>query len=218
MEKKERLSDLTTARIQEDILKGKYPIGEKLPTEKELMEIYQVGRSTIREAVKQLSISKILIVKQGSGTYVNKSQMLSPSDILKKAKFDEINDVRRLVEGELIQRACQTATKKQLEAIDQSLQEKKKAILAENKDSCIQADIAFHLNIAKAANHQVLLLLYQGFTEMITDFFHEREPKGISFFAMSYHLHEQLYLAVRDKKEKQAAKILDNILNNNFSL
>jgi DNA-binding FadR family transcriptional regulator len=83
------LSDLTTAHIQEDILKGKYPVGEKLPTEKELMEIYQVGRSTIREAVKQLSISKILIVKQGSGTYVNKSQVLSPSDILKKAKFDE---------------------------------------------------------------------------------------------------------------------------------
>lgn len=53
---------------------------------------------------------------------------------------------------------------------------------------------------------------------MITDFFHEREPKGISFFAMSYHLHEQLYMAIRDKKEKQAAKILDNILNNNFSL
>ena len=75
------------------------------------MEIYQVGRSTIREAVKQLSISKILIVKQGSGTYVNKSQVLSPSDILKKAKFDEINDARRLVEGELIKRACQTATK-----------------------------------------------------------------------------------------------------------
>lgn len=75
------------------------------------MEIYQVGRSTIREAVKQLSISKILIVKQGSGTYVNKSQVLSPSDILKKAKFDEINDARRLVEGELIKRACQIATK-----------------------------------------------------------------------------------------------------------
>ena len=90
------------------------------------MEIYQVGRSTIREAVKQLSMSKILIVKQGSGTYVNKSQVLSPSDILKKAKFDEINDVRRLVEGELIQRACQTATKGQLEAIDKSLQEKRK--------------------------------------------------------------------------------------------
>ncbi|KUY17426.1 transcriptional regulator [Elizabethkingia miricola] len=218
MEKKERLSDLTTSRIQEDILKGKYAVGEKLPTEKELMEIYQVGRSTIREAVKQLSISKILSVKQGSGTYVNKSQVLSPSDILKKAKFDEINDARRLVEGELIQRACQTATQKQLEAIDKSLQEKKKAILEENKDSCIQADIEFHLNVAKAANHQVLLLLYQRFTEMITDFFHEREPKGISFFAMSYHLHEQLYLAIRDKKEKQAAKILDNILNNNFSL
>ncbi|MCL1680071.1 GntR family transcriptional regulator [Elizabethkingia miricola] len=218
MEKKERLSDLTTSRIQEDILKGKYAVGEKLPTEKELMEIYQVGRSTIREAVKQLSISKILSVKQGSGTYVNKGQVLSPSDILKKAKFDEINDARRLVEGELIQRACQTATQKQLEAIDKSLQEKKKAILEENKDSCIQADIEFHLNVAKAANHQVLLLLYQRFTEMITDFFHEREPKGISFFAMSYHLHEQLYLAIRDKKEKQAAKILDNILNNNFSL
>ncbi|HFK5586150.1 TPA: FadR/GntR family transcriptional regulator [Elizabethkingia anophelis] len=218
MEKKERLSDLTTSRIQEDILKGKYVVGEKLPTEKELMEIYQVGRSTIREAVKQLSISKILIVKQGSGTYVNKSQVLSPSDILKKAKFDEINDARRLVEGELIKRACQTATKKQLEAVDQSLREKKKAILADDKDSCIQADIEFHLNVAKAANHEVLLLLYLGFTEMITDFFHEREPKGISFFAMSYHLHEQLYMAIRDKKEKQAAKILDNILNNNFSL
>ncbi|WP_087137883.1 FadR/GntR family transcriptional regulator [Elizabethkingia meningoseptica] len=216
MEKKERLSDLITARLQEDILNGKYAVGEKLPTEKELMEIYNVGRSTIREAIKLLSISNIISVKQGSGTYVNKNQILSPSDLLRKAKFGEINEVRRLVEGELILKACRNATTEQLEAIAASLQEKKQAILEENKDACIKADILFHLNVAKAANHNVLLLLYQGFTEMISDFFNEREPKGVSFFAISYHLHEQLYLAIKNKKEKQAINILDNILNNNF--
>ncbi|NAW51841.1 GntR family transcriptional regulator [Elizabethkingia argentiflava] len=218
MEKKKSLSDVVTCRLQEDIQSGKYAVGDKLPTEKELMDLYKVGRSTIREAVKLLSMSRMLTVRQGSGTYVNKRQILNPPDILNKAKFDEINDARRLLEADLVLRACRSATDEQLKAIEASIQEKKDAILLESKEACIKSDILFHLRIAEAANHKVLFWVYQSFTDMITDFFRLREPHGISCFAMSYYLHEKLYLAIKSKKEKQAIKILHNILNNNFSL
>lgn len=52
------------------ILKKPVQIGEKLPNEFELGEMFQVGRSTIREAVKSLATKGILEVRRGDGTYV----------------------------------------------------------------------------------------------------------------------------------------------------
>ena len=131
--------------------------------------------------------------------------MLSPSDILKKAKFDEINDARR--GRRRTYQACLPNSNQNNWRLLTKACGKKKAILADDKDSCIQADIEFHLNVAKAANHEVLLLLYQGFTEMITDF-STKESQKASAFAMSYHLHEQLYVAIRDKKKNRQLKFL----------
>jgi len=218
MKTKEKLSVRIAVKISTDIQKGFFPSGSKLPTEPELMKRYTVGRSTIREAIQFLSISKIVRVQQGSGTYVLETTELSTQDHLKKLRFEEINDVRKTLESELIIRACQTATKEQLQAIEESLLKKKQAILEENKEACIRADISFHLNIAIAANHNAFFILYQDFSKRISSFFDEREPKGISTFAMNYHLHEELFNAIRLKKEKKSIQILHQILQTNFRL
>ena len=50
-------------------------IGEKLPSEYKLAELFGVGRSTIREAVKSLVTKGVLEVKRGSGTYVRSTEL-----------------------------------------------------------------------------------------------------------------------------------------------
>lgn len=52
-------------------------IGEKLPSEYKLAELFGVGRSTIREAVKSLVTKGVLEVKRGSGTYVRSTEMVA---------------------------------------------------------------------------------------------------------------------------------------------
>jgi DNA-binding GntR family transcriptional regulator len=62
-------SEVTLA-IREDVRRGKYRPGARLPTLVELAEQYKVSHSTVRLAIKQLAADGLLQVHQGSGTFV----------------------------------------------------------------------------------------------------------------------------------------------------
>ncbi|TWI94784.1 DNA-binding FadR family transcriptional regulator [Mucilaginibacter frigoritolerans] len=214
---KERLSDLVATRIRQDIQEGKYKAGEKIPAEPELMKIYTVGRSSIREAVKSLAITGTLEVKQGDGTYIRQvGQDVAMDQRLRNADFDEINAVRILLEEEIIRLAAEHRTADDLKVIANHLADRKQAIMDENREACTNADIAFHSAIADASGNAVLAGLYQSFTQTIRTFFAKREIQGIGHFAMSHHLHENLYNAILGKRKKQALDIIRYILNNNY--
>ena len=58
-------------RISDDIEKGTYPIGSRIPPEHELEETYQVSRVTVRRALSELTAEGLLERKQGKGTFVS---------------------------------------------------------------------------------------------------------------------------------------------------
>lgn len=57
-------------QIIEDIIKGKYEIGDVIPTQNELADTFQVSRATVREAIKELIHRGILQTVKGKGTFV----------------------------------------------------------------------------------------------------------------------------------------------------
>lgn len=65
------LVEKTAERLLQLILERGYDVGAKLPNEYELAQDLDVGRSTIREAVRSLATRNVLEVRQGSGTYVS---------------------------------------------------------------------------------------------------------------------------------------------------
>lgn len=214
---KEKLSDQVAARIKQDILDKKYTAGEKIPAEPELMKIYAVGRSSVREAIKSLAMTGILQVRQGDGTYINAETASLPlNPRLRNADFDEINAVRQLLDVEIVRLAVDHHTDEDLAAMQKHLDDRKQAILDEDRQACMNADVAFHTSIARASANSVLAELYQNFTQTIRSFFSQREPQGLNHFAMSHHLHEDLYNAIRRKKQKQALEVIRHILNNNY--
>jgi DNA-binding FadR family transcriptional regulator len=213
----EKLSDQVITRIRHDIDQHKYKAGEKIPAEPELMKLYGVGRSTIREAIKTLAMAGILTVQQGAGTFVNTGvQQESIYQRLRRADFDEINAVRKLLENETIMLAAQYHTGKDLEDMKQHLENRRATIISEQVQACVDADIAFHIAIAKASSNHVLADLYQSFTSIIRDFFSKREIQGISHFAMNHHLHEQLFEAIKSKNGKLAQQVFDKIIEDNY--
>ena len=108
------------------ILKKPVQIGEKLPNEFELGEMFRVGRSTIREAVKSLATKGILEVRRGDGTYV-KSHCTLTEDPLGLSRLDdkyklalELFDVRIALEPEIAAAAAGNAApedKQRLQAL-----------------------------------------------------------------------------------------------------
>ncbi|MBE9602394.1 FadR/GntR family transcriptional regulator [Pedobacter sp. MC2016-24] len=212
-----KLSDRVTEQIKKDIASGVYLEGQKIPAEPELMKQYAVGRSTIREAIKSLAISGVLKVQQGSGTFVATADTTESIDQkLIRADFEEVNSVRRLLENELVRLAAIHHNESQLAEVSRHLDARKLAIHSAAQQDCIDADIAFHSAIAQAAANSALAELYISFTSIIRKFFSEREQSGIQHFAMSHHLHEQLFRAIKSRKPKQAQQVLQQILDNNY--
>ncbi len=212
-----RLSDQISDKIRDDISTGTFAPGTLMPPEPELMERYGVGRSTIREAIKALSIAGLLQVRQGRGTTVAQDRPAETIDSkLRRADLDEINAVRSFLDREIVALAVKNRDADQLQAMQESLDKRKQAIQHEDRAACMDADIAFHVAIARASGNRVLADLYEGFTTIIRDFFSRREERGIGLFAISHHLHEDLYNAIKDGKSKQAQATMQKILDNNY--
>lgn len=217
MNKTIKLSDKIIIEIKKDIASGKLKKGEKIPAEPELMEHYGVGRSTIREAIKTLSISGILKVQQGSGTFVvSKIKDETLSQRLKRADFEEINSVRALLEKEIVKLASQHRSDADLTMMENLLQLRKKAIEEQQQKKCAEADIAFHISIAKASGNQVLSDLYENFTVVMRNFFELRDAADIKHFSSSQHSHEALFEAIKKQDSNLAEQITTDILNHNY--
>lgn len=212
-----KLYDKIVNQIKSDIARGTYKVGEKIPAEPELMKLYEVGRSTIREAIKTLAMAGILNVQQGSGTFISEdSHGVGIEQRLRRADFEEINAVRALLEQEIVKLATTNHTEEQMVAIEEALEKRKAAIHAEKPQDCADADIEFHMAIAKAAGNTVLSELYYSFTLILREFFSARDAQGISYFARNHHLHEQLCKAIKSRKVKQSQAAIQNILDNNY--
>ena len=107
---------LTPSKTIRHILDKPVKIGERIPTEGELTELFEVGRSTVREAVKGLVTRGVLEVRRGDGTYVI-STIYMENDVLGFGNVEDryrlaldLFDVRLMIEPEIVTWACRKAT------------------------------------------------------------------------------------------------------------
>ncbi len=220
MSKREKLADIVIEKLQEHISLGKWKKGMKIPAEPELMEQFKVGRSTIREAIKTLAQNGILHVQQGSGTFVNdiSTDTESLEQRLRRAAQKELNQVRTLLEREIIRLAVVHRKQTQLKEMHQALEKRKEAVCAGDYQSAIDADILFHTKLAVASHNSVLADLFNSFSNVLRNSFQQRDAGSVAQFGRTHALHEQLLQAVADKDEQAALACLDSLLQHNLRL
>ncbi|WP_072363424.1 FadR/GntR family transcriptional regulator [Chitinophaga sancti] len=212
-----KLADKVIYQLQQDISLGKYKAGELIPPEPVLMELFNVGRSTIREAIKTLSNAGILRVQQGAGTFVCSIENNEPLEKrLRRAARMEVNQVRSLLEIEIARLAAQFRDEQDLEQIGSALADRLQAIQSENYEAAADADIRFHKSIALASHNSVLADLYQTFTAVIRDSFSQREKPHVQQFQQTHHLHADLLTAIRKQDAPAATRVVTQILETNF--
>lgn len=137
------------------IMKGVWKPGDLIPSEKELAIRFQVGRSTIREAVKSLVVLGVLEARAGEGSFVRAptSELLSGAFrwgvLLSERNLDDFVDVRVLIEVECARRAAERRTASLLEQLESSVEEM--AAHQTDHDTFRESDTKFHMAIATAA-------------------------------------------------------------------
>src|SRR3954468_15260209 len=155
-----KLAEEAVLKIKGMIISGRVRSGEKLPNERELSSELGISRNSLREAVRALSVMKILDVRQGDGTYVTS---LSPellldgiglaADLLGDAWVVEAFEVRRLLEPAATAIAAVRAKPEQIDELEQALIAMEAASTSETLSEC---DIAFHRTVVNATGNATL--------------------------------------------------------------
>ncbi len=154
------LGDKTEKQILDYIINQPIEIGSKIPNEFKLAEIFGVGRSTIREAVKSLASKGILEVIRGSGTYVRSTELpendpLGLGGLEDRFKLSlDLCDVRLLIEPEIAAMASKNATEDEIQTLKRLCQETEELYLSGQNH--IYKDIEFHSYIAKCSRNRVI--------------------------------------------------------------
>ena len=159
--KKRRLSEEVLKKLQSMIIDGTYKAGDQLPSERELSELFQVSRASIREALRVLETLGFLDSRVGiaGGTFVKKisiDALIDPfSEILSNEKelITEMLDFRRIIETEIARLAALNRTEEDLLLIEEGLTLIKDDI---GKGGIgVNGDTAFHYALAVAAHNSV---------------------------------------------------------------
>jgi DNA-binding FadR family transcriptional regulator len=203
--KRQSLADEVVVLLRQKITDGDFVVGQKLPTEPELMRLFGVGRSTIREAVRNLAFEGLVRVQQGLGTFVERQSISSDSiqDRLLRAKGLELNEIRQLLELKIAEKAAINRTEADIQSMRTHLEERKTAALAQIPKQCIEADISFHLDIAMASKSEMLLDLYKTIARHMQSYFSELYINTESFI-QTQELHESLLASITEQDPRKA--------------
>lgn len=152
--------DFVADQLIEIIINDELQAGDKLPNEFELAKSLNVGRSTIREAMKKLESQNILVIKQGAGTFVSGKRGLVEDpmglrffkDKLKIAK--DLFDIRMLVEPAIAEMAALNATNEDIEKMRYYSKKVEKNVA--NGEDHHKNDVLFHTAIANSTNNLVV--------------------------------------------------------------
>lgn len=204
--RRKSLAEEVAEQLQKQIIGGELKEGDKLPIEAELMEIFGVGRSSIREAVKRLENMGYLKVQQGKGTFIAAPTPAKEplEQRLKRADIQELYEVRNILESAIAERAAQRHTGQDLEEMMKHLKERKEAAETGALAECIEADIKFHVSVAKAAHNELLLELYSSVANRLLDSYKDLY-EDTAHFIESQPLHEKVAESIASNNKKEAA-------------
>jgi GntR family transcriptional repressor for pyruvate dehydrogenase complex len=153
-----RLADSLAAEIG----RGRYQVGERLPTERELADQYGVSRPTMREALIALEMLGMIEARHGLGIYVTRTQPTAgaAAQDLEIGAF-ELIEARRLFEGEAAALAATSIGNDQLDELERLLE----LMAVDEEIEGEKADRDFHLLIARATGNGAIIATVENLWE-----------------------------------------------------
>lgn len=162
------LVESTIDVMRSQIESGTWKVGERIPKEAELADMLQVGRNTVREAIRVLSYGNVLEVRQGDGTYVRSS--IDPAEMMRRVSQSNLRDhmeLRALLETEAARLAAMRRTSKDLVELDRLLKLRGEKTHPGGLAAFVERDLAFHLAITRASHNAALEELYRYFSSAV---------------------------------------------------
>lgn len=208
MEKEEEklsMSARTEEAIVQLILDKNWQPGQQIPPEPELCTLLGASRNTLREAIRALVARNVLEIRRGNGTFVS-GRMGVPDDPLGLAFVahpgrlpEELMDIRQMMEPSIAILAAEKATDEDIAELRRCMEAYEEAV-ALGQDPTSQ-DIAFHKQIARCTQNQVLPNLIPVISESIRAFSHLQPPMKVRSTILA---HRDIYEAIAARSPSRA--------------
>jgi GntR family transcriptional repressor for pyruvate dehydrogenase complex len=202
------LGEQVAAQLSDQITEGRWKPGEKLPSETELCYAMNIGRSTLREALKSLAFVGMVQMRPGDGTYVIEESGLLLDRIMARGllksdkELQDVGEARLLIEGETAALAAERADMKDLRQLDLLMEEMEESLRGMGRDF-VDLDVELHLAIAQSAKNQMLFELLTPIRGVLKEWIGKsQELPGIKENA--HRQHAKIVAAVRRREPDKA--------------
>ena len=198
----EQAADLLLDRIRS----GEWSLGAKLPGENTLGPQLGVGRSTVREAIRQLVGRGVLATRQGSGVFVTALDVTDEWDtVLRRTDIVHVIEGRIAIESESAALAAERRTPQDLRDIRRTLAGRENC---GNREDYVDADMRFHRAVVASAHNSLLLDIFDSFVPRLREAMIDMLHISRTFHDHADHdVHSELVEAIADRDTAKAMRL-----------
>ena len=175
--KKQSVVEQIYEQLRTKIISGELRPGDQLPTEAELCQMYQVSRTSVRQALGKLSSLGFVEAKTGGGTFIKEADGSQVMDklilhtFLNKRSLAEIVEFRHLMEPPVTRLACQKASDEDIQKLCCIYQRMETA--EKHLEAFARLDFLFHMTIAEISRNPYVIKTYEAMDEILLSAFSE---------------------------------------------
>jgi GntR family transcriptional repressor for pyruvate dehydrogenase complex len=215
-----RRSDAVAERLRGLILTGVYPVGARLPNERELAESLAVNRASVREALKRLEFLELIDVRHGQGSFVRELHGSSALQLIE----DLLQD-RRTITAELLRQILEFRRHMTVHAVelaarnrsDADVEQARALVEREEREGrepvvALEIDVEMNALLGKATGN----LVYQFLTNLFTRLLRQLGPLYYNekrSFTRSLRTHRELFGAIEAGDPDEARRVLETMLD-----
>ncbi|ALM53607.1 transcriptional regulator NanR [Halomonas huangheensis] len=174
-----KLADEVFDRLYQQLLNGDYKAGDVLPSERELMDTFGVGRPAIREAMQALERLGLVAIHHGQRPRVvapSAEGMLAQIELTamhmlstEPATLEHLKEARAFFELGMVARAARSIDAAGIARLEELIQQQDKA-LNSDIDAFIAADMAFHITIAETTANPIFIAVSRAMLDWLARF------------------------------------------------
>ena len=201
------LIDQAAARFRDEIVSGRWAVGERIPTEAALVAEFGVGRNTVREALQSLVHAGLLRREQGRGTFVISSSELTGTLERQLAGGSRRHylELRLALDSTAASLAAASRSDDDVEHLRELRDRREAAWEADDRDARARADLDLHRAIVAATHNPLYVTLYSSMLDVFT--VHMRDEENEDDEAAHRHHHELVEAVARQDAAGAAAAV-----------
>ena len=212
--KTQRIFEEVASKIKTFIFDGTLKSGDKLPSELDLAKQFNVGRQTVREALRILELSGFITVKKGfgGGPIVQNSiskkitNLISDAFRMENISINEFTAARLTIEKAILNNVFDNADDQDIKELQDNVN-KAKDLISKN-DVAIVLNFEFHSLLANASKNSVFMIV-EGAVNAIHRNLRSRTAPNYEFSKAAVQDHEKIMDALVKKDREKAINLLE---------